>query len=209
MSTKKSTRVNRPVTPRSERTRAHLLDTALRLFTEQGYEEVRVEDIAREAGLSRAAFYKHFSERDEIIGELLDRLLAPTPGAPPAGTDAPEVDRDVGGGGHLDRVIHLLVRAAERMAAQEPLARFVYSLPVRPTRDRGRSRPAVFGGVVVLVEEAGRSGELRAGLEPDLVVDHLARTFEAGMRDWAEGKADRASDRVRLLLDVAVRGVGR
>ncbi|MCL4294034.1 MAG: TetR family transcriptional regulator, partial [Acidimicrobiia bacterium] len=142
MSTSKSTRVNLAEGGRAARTRRHLLDTALRLFAEHGYEGVRVEDIAREAGLSRAAFYKHFAERDEIIGELLDRLLAPGPGAPgepgvpgvtgapaarpadggePAGVEADELGTS---GRHLDRAVGLLMRTAERMAAQEALARF-------------------------------------------------------------------------------------
>ena len=46
-----------------ERARDQLLDTALRLFVERGYVGVRVEDIAKAAGISRATFYKHFSER--------------------------------------------------------------------------------------------------------------------------------------------------
>lgn len=225
MSTPKSTRVNLAEGGRAARTRRHLLDTALRLFAEHGYEGVRVEDIAREAGLSRAAFYKHFAERDEIIGELLDRLLAPGPGAPgepgapgmtgapaagpadggePAGVEADELGTS---GRHLDRAVGLLMRTAERMAAQEALARFVYSLPVRPTRGTGRARPAVFGGVAVLVDRAREAGEMREGLETELVVAHLARTFEAAMRDWAEGRASDAVAHLRLLLDLAIHGV--
>ncbi len=194
------------MTSRAGRTRAHLLDTALRLFDERGYAQVRVEDIAREAGLSRAAFYKHFGERDEIIGELLDRLLAPTD--PVSATVRGDAAAGAAGN-HLDRAVTLLLRAAERMVAQESLARFVYSLPVRPTSEIGRARPAVFGGVAILAREAQEAGELRAGLDAEVVVAHLARTFEAAMRDWAEGRAADATAHLSTLLEMALHGVAR
>ena len=46
-----------------ERMRTAVVDTALRLFSERGYIGVRVEDIAREAGLSRATFYNYADVR--------------------------------------------------------------------------------------------------------------------------------------------------
>lgn len=59
----------------------------------------------------------------------------------------------------------------------------------------------------MLVDRAREAGELREGLETDLVVAHLARTFEAAMRDWAEGRASDAVAHLRLLLDLAIHGV--
>ena len=60
---------------RRQQTRDLVLDTALRLFSERGYLGVRVEDIAKESGVSRATFYKHFAEREQVLGELFQRLL--------------------------------------------------------------------------------------------------------------------------------------
>ena len=50
---------------------AAMTDTALRLFSERGYLGVRVEDIAKESGVSRATFYKHFAEREQVLAEIV------------------------------------------------------------------------------------------------------------------------------------------
>ena len=34
-----------------------------------------MEDIAQQAGVSRATFYKHFAEREQVLAELFERLL--------------------------------------------------------------------------------------------------------------------------------------
>ena len=74
-------------TERRQQTRDLVLDTALRLFNEHGYLGVRVEDIAQQAGVSRATFYKHFAEREQVLAELFERLLGlgmrPLPRRPP------------------------------------------------------------------------------------------------------------------------------
>src|SRR5512135_1931111 len=48
--------------------RAAVVAAALRLFLDRGHLAVRVEDIVDQVGISRATFYKHFSERDESSG---------------------------------------------------------------------------------------------------------------------------------------------
>ncbi|MEX0749405.1 MAG: TetR/AcrR family transcriptional regulator [Dehalococcoidia bacterium] len=52
-------------------TRAKLIDAALKLFSTSGYEHATVDDISREAGYSKGAYYFHFSTKDDILTELL------------------------------------------------------------------------------------------------------------------------------------------
>ncbi len=52
-------------------TRKRLIDAALELFSTSGYEHATVDDIAREAGYSKGAYYFHFSTKDDILLELL------------------------------------------------------------------------------------------------------------------------------------------
>lgn len=181
-----------------ERARDQLLDIALRLFVERGYVGVRVEDIAKAAGISRATFYKHFSEREEILAELFARLLGREPVAAPPGP-ASEA---------LPRIRELLIGAAARMVSNERLARFVYTLPIRHAALLGQgARPPVLGVVERMIEEGAAAGVLRADVPAALITAHIARTFEAAMRDWAEGRAPDAAPHVALLLDLAFEGV--
>jgi AcrR family transcriptional regulator len=56
-----------------EQTRALLVDAALRVFAEHGYDEATVEEIAAAAGYSKGAFYFHFASKEDIFLELLEQ----------------------------------------------------------------------------------------------------------------------------------------
>lgn len=45
----------------------HLIDTALMLFTENGYHATGIDLILSQAGVSKATLYKHFRSKDELI----------------------------------------------------------------------------------------------------------------------------------------------
>lgn len=60
---------------RSERSRALILDTALKLFAHRGYGATSVRDIAEEAGLSKGNVYHHFEDKESIFRALLDRYF--------------------------------------------------------------------------------------------------------------------------------------
>lgn len=61
---------------RSEETRQHLLSAALRRFATYGYNAASVDDICRDAGLSKGAFYHHFPGKQAIFLTLLETWLA-------------------------------------------------------------------------------------------------------------------------------------
>jgi len=55
-------------------TRERILDIALELFTEQGYEKTSLRQIAERLGFSKAAIYYHFASKEDILIELHLRL---------------------------------------------------------------------------------------------------------------------------------------
>ena len=64
-----------PQQERSRRKRAALLQSALRLFAERGYEETSIEDIARQANVAVGGFYQHFASKRQILLVLMDSLV--------------------------------------------------------------------------------------------------------------------------------------
>lgn len=54
--------------------RDQILDTANALFAERGYEEVKIEDIAKEAGITRGLVHHYFGGRKEVYLALLERI---------------------------------------------------------------------------------------------------------------------------------------
>ena len=51
---------------RKEKTRRALLDAALALVGERGFAALSLRELAREAGITPAAFYRHFANLDEL-----------------------------------------------------------------------------------------------------------------------------------------------
>src|SRR3569623_955858 len=63
-----------------ERTRAALIEAAIALIGERGYEATSLEAVARRAGMSRGAIYGNFANREALflaVAEALWRPLEP------------------------------------------------------------------------------------------------------------------------------------
>lgn len=177
-----------------------VIETALRLFSERGYLAVRVEDIAREAGVSRATFYKHFAEREEILAMLLTKLLG---GEDEAASSTPTE-------GDLGTRVKATARAiVDTMLEQEALARFVYSLPVRHealVNAEQLPRPSAFRRLDELLHAASEAGGLRDGVPSVVVRVQVHAAVETAMREWATGQVTDPHQRLSDYLDVVLYG---
>jgi AcrR family transcriptional regulator len=65
-----------PVDAEHKSTRERILDIALDLFTEKGYDNTSLREIAQRLGFSKAALYYHFASKEEILMALHMRLHA-------------------------------------------------------------------------------------------------------------------------------------
>ena len=61
-------------TPKSRRTRARILDAAMRLFAEVGYHAATNALIAEAANLTRGAMLYHFSSREELVEAAVSHI---------------------------------------------------------------------------------------------------------------------------------------
>ena len=64
------------LTPRGIATRNKLMDGARVAFAARGYEGARVADVAKEAGVSLGNFYRHFTDKDDVLFAILQPLYA-------------------------------------------------------------------------------------------------------------------------------------
>ncbi|MEX9938543.1 multidrug efflux transporter transcriptional repressor AcrR, partial [Providencia rettgeri] len=51
-------------------TRQHILDVALRLFSQQGVSSTSLAAIAKAAGVTRGAIYWHFKNKSDLFNEI-------------------------------------------------------------------------------------------------------------------------------------------
>jgi AcrR family transcriptional regulator len=61
---------------RESAVRDRILDTASRLFYDQGYHVTGINQIIEEAGIARASLYNHFPSKTELLLAYLDRTHA-------------------------------------------------------------------------------------------------------------------------------------
>jgi AcrR family transcriptional regulator len=66
--------LGRALTSKARRTRGRILEAALELFADRGYEATTMRDVAREAGASLGLAYRYFASKEEFALALYMRL---------------------------------------------------------------------------------------------------------------------------------------
>jgi AcrR family transcriptional regulator len=70
-----------PISTRNgeESTRERILTSATRLFAERGFESASMPDIAKAAGITAGAIYKHFESKGDLLLEVVTRSFLSSP----------------------------------------------------------------------------------------------------------------------------------
>ena len=58
----------------AESTKERILETALALFAQRGYLGTSMNHIACQLGLTKAALYKHYTSKQEILDKIVERM---------------------------------------------------------------------------------------------------------------------------------------
>src|ERR1700689_3979647 len=191
------TPVQQRVPPRSltraqEARRQRVVDAAMELGLEGGYEAVQMRDVAARAHVAMGTVYRYFTSKDHLLAaalvhwvEQLDQRLAQVP---PRGVNP------------SDRVLDVLERALRAMARQPQLVSAVFMSLASPDR--------------AAIECQQQMGLLMDGIISRAVgepqpPDHAERTriighvWYSALVGWVNGWSD--MNRVRDELAVAVR----
>ncbi|MGW6409748.1 TetR/AcrR family transcriptional regulator [Streptomyces vinaceus] len=156
------------LTPKSSRpTPERLLDAAEKLMRTIGLANTTTKAIAREAGCSEAALYKHYANKEELfVRVLMERT-------PDAGPLMAELDRD-----HAERSVEEGLEAIARHASlfyadAVPMAASLFAEPALLTRHREGVQEIGTGPHVVRDALTGRlrreleRGRLRPDADPE------------------------------------------
>jgi AcrR family transcriptional regulator len=102
--------------------RERLFAALVAVVAEKGYEATRVEDLLELSGVSRSAFYEHFSDKQDCLLAAIGAFLGPTIETIAEGNGQPPGGKRIGGA--IDALISLIVNqpAAARMCFVETFA---------------------------------------------------------------------------------------
>ena len=89
------------------RTHQGILDTAVELFRERGYEKTTVEEIVRRVEISQPTFYNYFGSKDAVLREVAGGMLRQW------AQEAEAASRQEGGGTGAAPVSYTHLRAHE------------------------------------------------------------------------------------------------
>ena len=108
--------------PRTPRTRERLLDAALDLFIEQGFEGTTITEVERRVGLTpgTGSFYRHFRSKDELLRAAVEREVERAMGeitATPRPVDDPvgELAAVLAALRQFDRILRLVLAEGDRV----------------------------------------------------------------------------------------------
>ena len=59
---------------REKNTKERILDEALKLFAQSGYMGTSMNDIAASLGVTKAALYKHYTSKQEILDSIVEKM---------------------------------------------------------------------------------------------------------------------------------------
>ena len=154
-----------PGRPRSARADRAILEAALDLFGEVGFEGLTIEGVAERAGVGKTTIYRRWPSKEELVSAAVGTLSADI-AVPDTGSvrkDLVDLVRQLVRFIISQRAGHVLPRMASEMAAGSSMGRAYVAMVIGPRRE--------------LVAEALRRGiergELRRDLDVDLTIDAL------------------------------------
>lgn len=180
---------------------ASIVDVAVRVFLERGYDGSSLEQVARAAGITKSSIYYHVASKEELlargVGRALDALfrVLDEPGAMQ--------------GRAVDRLRHVLRRTIEITVEQLPEVALL--LRVRGntrTERRVLQRRRRFDRLVAgIVAEARRKGEIRSALDPRLVTRLLFGMLNSIIEWYRPGGELGAAEIAEAIFSIAFEGL--
>lgn len=154
-----------------------IVDIAVGVFLERGYDGTSMGDLAKAAGISKSSFYYHVRSKEELfelgVNRALDSLLSVL--KEPETLEGPA----------LDRVRHAVRRLVWIITERLPeVALLVRARGNSPIEERALRRRKQFDQAMnALVEQAVREGDLRLNMEPALFT-RLALGAAVSVVEW-------------------------
>ena len=164
-----------------------LLDAAVALFNERGYEATSVDEVATRLGVTKSAIYHHVPSKVELLRLALDRaldaLFAVTQET--GATTGPAIDR-------LEYVVRGSVRV---LAAELPFVTLLLRLRGNTEIERtALQRRREFDRVVTgLVRAAEHEGDVRSDVDPGVISRLLFGTVNS-LTEWYRPGGDLSAD---------------
>ena len=157
-----------------------LFDTALEMFYKYGFDNVSVDEIAQNAGVSKGSFYNHFTSKESVLMEQfkkIDDYYDKTLAALPENVSASE---------YLTAFIGAMTHFCAKICGIDFL-RVVYAAQAgKPGKTRliNNKERRIYYHLRRAVAIGRSTGEFRSPLPDEELVELLARSARSLIFDW-------------------------
>jgi AcrR family transcriptional regulator len=156
----------------SQERKKQILDAALVVFTRQGYDRARMDDIARESGLSKGSLYWYFDSKKALFMALFEATIEELV------SGMQEISSEDGSAGDL---IRTMANPLREMMGGTDLTNILFSFFLQHGQEQD-VRQVISGaleGYLDLLADVIRDGMARGEFRTDLDPDHVAGAMAA------------------------------
>ena len=163
-----------------ENTKNRIIESAKKLFADQGYQKTTVVDISRQAGLSEAALYDHFQGKEDLLLTIPDLWVSEL-----IGNLKEQLFGIKGAINKLRKFLWWYLRRIE----EAPLdAKIVYLFLKTNANfmktDVYSNVKTLYSYLIEIFEEGRTSGEMKSDLNPYFARDIFIGTMEHLVTRW-------------------------
>ncbi len=176
--------------------RERLLDASLKLFREKGYEQTKVVDITRAAGVAKGTFFNYFPTKERVLLALGEQMLGKL-----GQVSANDIFQQKTTRGKVKAMFHAL--AAGLDSDRELVKEMVYrGLRLPDLVDNSRAQLDFRAMLTLLIEQGKRKNEIIEATDASFVADALytlyfqqivlwcSKDFQTSLPDQLDRMAD-------------------
>jgi len=186
-----------------EDTKSRIIESAKRLFAEQGYQKTTIIDISRQAGLSEAALYEYFQGKEDLLLTIPDLWVS-------------ELLKDLedqlfGLKGAINKLRKYLWWNLKRIEESPLDAKIVYLFLKTNANflktDVYSNVKILYGYLLDIFEEGKANGEFRSDLNPYIARDIFVGTMDHIVTRWLlKDRSYSLFDNLEELFELMVEG---
>ncbi|WP_410597730.1 TetR/AcrR family transcriptional regulator [Amycolatopsis sp. lyj-23] len=178
-----------------------LLQVAVKLFNERGYDGTSMEDLSRKLGITKSAIYHHVPSKEELLRLAVDRALD---GLFEVAASTDQLD-----GRAIDRLEHLVRGSVLVLADRLPFVTLLLRVRGNTKVERAAlTRRREFDRLVTdLVKQAEAEGDLRPDVDPSVTARLIFGMVNSLIEWYRPRRGSSAAEVADAVCKVAFEGL--